>query len=376
MRIGFNLLPFNNDLAGTTVYALNIIRELLKKNSKFRFILFVNKKSKLLFHFKGVDYDIVELPFQPERKLIRIFWEQILFPVYLKKYHIDLLFSPSVAMPLFAKCKNVVCIHDLIPFFIKKKYSCLRSIYVKKITKASAKKADVVFTVSRNSQKEIIKKLNIASDKIKVTYNSINGFILKYDHRAWKIFRENHKIIGKYLLFVGTIEPGKNLINLIKGFKLLIDGDNVQHKLVIAGKKGWLFKEIFQEVKKLGLESRVVFTGYVPNEVIGLLYMNADVFILPSLYEGFGIPALEAMALGTPVIVSNVSSLPEIVGNAGVLIDPSRSEEIANAIAKIIFDSDLKDELNRKGLVQAKKFSWERSSQVIFNVFEEMSKVD
>jgi len=372
MRIGINLLPFRRRLTGTGVYAFNIINEVCLLDEKNVYYLFTNKESDGVFNYDLKNIRKVLLPFKAKNTVIRIFWEQFILPFILSKYKIDILFSPSVVSPVFSNCKNVVCIHDLIPFHIENKYTRLRSFYVKKMTKISSRKANFVLTVSKNSKKELIKYCNIPEKKINVTYNGINKKILNPDFAEWNEFRKKINLFDNYILFVGTLEPGKNLKTLIRAYKLLLEKYNIDCKLVIAGGRGWLYDEIFLEVENLHLEKKVIFTGYVPDGILGALYKNAELLVLISLYEGFGIPALEAMYFGVPVIVSNRSSLPEVVGNAGLVVDPNREDEIANAIYEVLTDSVLKTNLIKKGYSQIKKFSWRISAKVAIKTFNEV----
>lgn len=367
MKIGINLLPFRKNLTGTGVYAYNIIEEISHIDSRNEYFLFTNKESSDIFKTIKTNFITITLPFYARDTLVRIFWEQFIFPSYLKKFKIYLLFSPSDVLPILSKCKNVICIHDLIPFHIEKKYTKLRSFYIRVMTRFSAEKADKVLTVSNNSKLELQKYCRISHEKIIVTYNGVNKFILNPDNKKWENFKHDNNIPNKYILYLGTLEPGKNINTLLKAFKILKENNNISQKLVIAGDKGWLFKSIFNEVKNLKLDGQVIFPNYVSNDILGLLYKNTEIFILPSLYEGFGIPALEAMYFGAPVIVSNTSSLPEVVGEAGKLVNPHSEADIAKAIYKVLNNLSLRKNMIEKGYKQAAKFSWEKAAQITLN---------
>jgi len=372
MKIAINLLPFRKNLTGTGVYAYNIMEALGKVDPENEYILFTNKENSCIFDYLFINFRKHVFPFDSQNIFTRIFWEQLIFPFYLKKYQVDLLFSPSVVLPVFSLCKNVICIHDLIPFQISNKYTRLRSFYIKVMTRVSARKADKILAVSINSKKEIEKYCKVSDGKITVAYNGINRAILNPDQSEWERFRSEKKIPGRYILYVGTLEPGKNLITLIRSFKILKDNNEIPHKLVIAGGKGWLFDSIFIEVARQKLQAEIIFTDYVPNKVLGTLFKNAEAFILPSLYEGFGIPALEAMYFGTPVIVSNISSLPEVVGNAGKFIDPYSETNIAAVINEVLLDASLREKMIEQGYQQAAKFSWKKSARIIYDIFSEL----
>ena len=179
------------------------------------------------------------------------------------------------------------------------------------------------------------------------------------------------KFSNDYLLYVGTLQPRKNLVRAIEAFGLLKRDSTL--KFVIAGKKGWLYDEIFEKVKELNLENEVIFTGYVPDEDLPELYKNAKAFIFVSLYEGFGLPVLEAMSYGIPVLTSNTSSLPEVAGDAALLVDPENTEEIAKGMERLLTDEKLRQQLISKGKEQIKKFSWEKAAKETLQVLEEVA---
>jgi len=197
--------------------------------------------------------------------------------------------------------------------------------------------------------------------------------ILKNMENTEKI-KKKYGIEGDYVLYVGTLQPRKNLVRLIEAFNITIKHyNNKTIKLVIAGKKGWMYEEIFEKVKTLGLEKEVIFTGYVADEELPVLYKGAKCFVLVSLYEGFGFPVLEALSFGVPVVVSNVSSLPEIAGNVGVLVDPYDVKDIAQGITKVLRYSNIeRQSMIEKGLKQAKKFSWEKCAKETLEVLTEV----
>jgi glycosyltransferase involved in cell wall biosynthesis len=374
MKIGINLLPFRKNLTGTGVYALNIVEQLRFLDAENKYFLFCNKEIEQLFEFKEKNFIKIVLPVLAQNSFKRILWEQLILPVYLKKSKIDVLFTPSVAVPVLSKCKHVVCIHDLIPFHTKGKYSWIRSEYIKQITRISAKKAAKVLTVSENSKLEIQRYCQIAAEKIYVTYNGFNKKLIVIDEYQWQEFKKAHRIPNHYILFVGTLEPGKNIESLISAYGLLKRKYKFQHKLVIAGGKGWLFDSIFEQVSRLNLSRDVIFTGYVPDDILGALYSHADLFVLPSLYEGFGIPILEAMNFGVSVITSNISAMPEVAGDAAILVDPLDIEEIANAMQIILGNPGLHKEMSKKGKERAANFSWEKAAKIVYERLNECEK--
>jgi glycosyltransferase involved in cell wall biosynthesis len=218
--------------------------------------------------------------------------------------------------------------------------------------------------------------LGVPEHKVSVIYEAANPSAQQLDPAvAHRHVRERYGIADRFILFVSTIEPRKNLPTLLAAYSKLLDTYKTNARLVIAGHKGWLTEEVDAAIEKYKLGDRVCFLGSVPNEELVYLYNAARVFALPSLYEGFGLPPLEAMASGTPVIVSNVSSLPEVVGDAGLLVDPNDVEGWAVALHRVLTDDALHAGMAEKGLVRAAHFSWERAARETLGVYRKVAKV-
>ncbi|MEW9124908.1 MAG: glycosyltransferase family 1 protein, partial [Thermotaleaceae bacterium] len=240
------------------------------------------------------------------------------------------------------------------------------------IAPMSIKRAERIITDSENTKKDIIGFFPKAKDKIRVIYPGSPDFKRIEDQKHIEAVKANHKIAGKYILYMGTLEPRKNLIRLIEAYHKLVNEEKIEQKLVLAGKKGWLYNDIFSKIVELHLEEQVIFTDYISEEDKSALYSGAEVFAYPSLYEGFGLPPLEAMACGTAVVTSNISSLPEVVGNAGIYINPYDVENIAQGIYSLLINQELRRDLENKGIEQAKSFSWNRTVKQIIDVYKEI----
>lgn len=315
------------------------------------------------------------------------FWTLLRLPLALLRAQPkpDLIFSPTHYMPRFTKVTRVVTIFDL-SFLHFPQMFLKRDLYkLTKGTRYSVLNSDHILTISNFSKEDIVKNYQIKPARITVSYPG-------FDHRVYRPITDQKKIdwIKKkyqidfsYLLFIGTIQPRKNLIRLIEAFCQVIknQGDEFkQLKLVVVGKttgfgrKGWMYQEILDKPRNLGIEDRVIFTGFVPTEELPFLISGAIVLTIPSLYEGFGIPVIESMACKTPVIVSNVSSLPEVVGENGILVDPYSVEQIAQAISTIVTDKKLRTKLADQGLKQVKQFSWEKMAKDVLKIFENLGE--
>ncbi|BDU23576.1 glycosyltransferase family 1 protein [Flavobacterium sp. GSB-24] len=331
--LGINLLNFNSDkLAGAGYFIKRIFYQLQLENFNKRIVIFVpnNLDVSKVFDLdcNKLDFEIVKIA-GINSFIKRIIFEQTLFISYLRK--LDYYYSPTPALPILLKVflpniKSIVTIHDLIPFYFPKKYPFFRRLYVKLITKLGAKFADTIITVSKSTKKDLISHFDISHDKIVIVYNFIPELI-----------KEEESIINKYFVTVSTIEPGKNLINIIKAFYEFQRSDKGKDFLFyICGKDGWDSKNIYSLVDELGLQDKIVFTGYLEEDKKNDLIKGSYAMIYVSFYEGFGIPPLEAMYYSKPSIVSNNSSLPEVVGLTGLLCNPNNSVEICSAMKEML----------------------------------------
>lgn len=303
-------------------------------------------------------------------------WTRIALPLalYTAKIKPDLFFSPTHYIPRFSPIKRVVTIFDLAYLHYPEMYKKDDYWKLNNWSKFSIENADKIITISNFCKQDIIKEYKISKDKITLAYPGYDAEIFRQiqDKNEIQKVVDKYQIQGKYIIYIGTIQPKKNLIRLIEAFK---DIDDL--KLVIVGKttgqgkQGWKFEEILKRPSELGIEDKVIFTGFVPTEDLPYLLNGAEAFILPSLYEGFGIPVVEAMVCGTPVIVSNVASLPEVAGKAGLFFDPLSVDQITQAIRTITTDKKLNLKKSKECLIQAKNFSWKNMAKIVLKVFKE-----
>lgn len=304
-------------------------------------------------------------------------WTRIALPLALfkAKEKPDVIFSPTHYIPRFSpkSIKRVVTIFDLSYLYFPQMFTKKDLYQLKNWTEYSIKNANHIVTISQASKKDIMKNYHRKKDDITVAYPGYKSELMKPIKDPEKVEKilKKYNIDFPYVIFIGTIQPRKNLLRLIEAFKNI---DNV--KLVVVGKikgegrQAWMFDEILNKPKELKIEDKIVFVGFVSDEdMVGLLN-GATAFILPSLYEGFGIPVVDALGCGVPVIVSNVSSLPEVVGDAGLLVDPNSVDQIEQAIRVISTDKKLHDKLAKKGLERAKRFSWRKMGKEVVKVLE------
>lgn len=304
-------------------------------------------------------------------------WTRIALPLYLytTKQGPDLFFSPTHYIPRFSPVKRLVTIFDLSFLHFPEMFDKKDLWQLTNWTKFSVENADHIITISNFSKQNITDQYKVDKNRITVAYPGFNKEIFHPISNSSKIKQTLHKygIKGAYIIYIGTIQPRKNLVRLIEAVSK-IDGLN----LIIAGKtegegrKGWMYEETLDVPKELEIEDRVKFLGFVPSEDLPYLLTGAIAFIQPSLWEGFGIPVLEAMACGVAVIVSNVSSLPEVVGGAGLTFDPYSIDQIEQAIRVIISDKKLRQKLSKASLIQSQKFSYDKMAKTILKSFEQL----
>lgn len=309
--------------------------------------------------------------------LYRLLWNFISIPYRLffgKQSDITHFFNFHV--PPGVSGKTVSIVHDMaykaFPETVRFKTKIMLDLSLKR----SCRRADRILTVSEFSKRELMKYLSIPEERITVVPNGVDleRFRTNINESIVEKARKAYNIPKDYLLYLGTLEPRKNIERLIEAYAILRAEVGDIPALVLAGRKGWMYDSIFEKVNSLGLAQNVIFTGYVADGDAPPLLRGAMAFVFPSLYEGFGMPPLEAMACGTPVLTSDCSSLPEVVGDAAVLVDPYSVEDIAAGMKKLTEDKALRHTLSQKGLIRAKQFSWTRSAKIVMGVYEELLK--
>ncbi|MBI5122418.1 glycosyltransferase family 4 protein [Candidatus Roizmanbacteria bacterium] len=303
-------------------------------------------------------------------------WTQWRLPLdlFLHRPRPDVFFSPTHYAPRFSPVPTVVSVMDLSYLFFSEMFNKPDLLQLKSWTKYSVMKASKVLTISNSSRDDIIKEYELPKDKVVVTYPGIKDVTSLMPHiYSMNELKAKYGLSDNFVLFVGTLQPRKNITRLIKAFAKVKSDKDLD--LVIIGRKGWLYEEILQAPEKLGIAERVKFLDNVDDDELPFFYKNARCFVLPSLYEGFGLPVLEAMKQNCPVITSNISSLPEAGGDACLYVDPEDIDDIAQKITQLVFDNDkLRKELIEKGKAQVKKFSWEKTAKETLKVLEEVAK--
>ncbi len=339
MRIAIDTQTTLGQKSGFGFYVENLTRALQKVDHQNEYFLIKPASEK--------DFST------PERWL----WDQLKFPKLAQKNQVDLLHQPCFSAPVFYSGKVVVTCHDLISVFFPQNLPLFSRLFYSRWMPYSYRAADIIIASSEHTKKDIMALLSIPESKIRVIHLAVSSDYKPVKSKAkLRKVQNKFKLGEKYFLFVGTLEPRKNLPFLVRAFALAVR-DGLEANLVITGKKGWYYDGLFGLVDELDLKNRVIFTGYVDEVDKPTLYSGALALVFPSLYEGFGFPPLEAMACGTPVVSSSTSSLPEVVGQAGILLPPIDERVWAKNMIKISRDKSLAKTLSEIGLRQAKKFS-------------------
>lgn len=311
---------------------------------------------------------IIRSPIKSPRTKKGWFWTQLRLSYEMIFNRPDILFIPSHAMPLIHPKKTVITLHDIGFLKFSKAYNPLARTYHRLSSWFAAKFAWKILAPSEFTRKEIIETYKISSEKIFAIHlaPSLDFSVEKPPEEILK----KYEISKPYFLFVGRVEEKKNVSGLLQAFEILAKNPQINHNLVFAGMSGFGFERIEEKIKNSEIKERIKITGFVKDKDLPILYKNAEALILPSFYEGFGIPVLEAFSCGIPAIVANASSLPEVACNAAILIDPKNPEEIAKAMEKIL-DAETRRILIEKGIARAKEFSWRQTAEKTWEVFSE-----
>lgn len=301
--------------------------------------------------------------------------EQFSLPARLLTRRLDLFHEPHYVLPPLVPCRAVVTIHDCIhlmfPQYLPNR---MAYAYARGSLWAAAKRAEGIFTVSETSKADILRYCDVPADRIVVVYNAIDDrFAVAPADEAVRRARERYQLDGPFALYAGNIKPHKNIERLIDAFDLVRRSGFERLELLVIGDQISKYPRLRRAVDKHKLHKHVRFLGFVPDDTLAALYRLATVFVFPSLYEGFGLPPLEAMASGTPVVTSNRSSLPEVVGDAAVLVDPYSAPSIAEGIQRVLSDASLRRTLSERGLARARQFSWEASVRRILEVYMDVA---
>lgn len=376
MKIGIEARKlYSHDKHGMDVVALELVRHIPVLDSENEYIVFTQP-----------GYDRVTLPQVPNLHVVVLplvpvsLWEQVILPLAVARHGCDMLHCTGNTAPVFTNVPMILTLHDILYLENNRAirnastiFQKIRNSYCRYVVPKVVRKTDMIITVSKYQERVIKMHLNIVGERIKTIYNGVSDhFHLSCDsHKAQEI-KEKYQLPSKFILFLGSNDPKKNSARVILAYKQFLEITNLKTPLVIADISENKLTKLLAAAKAEHIRPHIISTGYVPNADISVFYTLASVFLYPSMKESFGIPILEAMASGTPVITSNTSAMPEIAENAAFIVDPFDSLSIAKAMGQILEHDILRDNLIKKGLLQAQKFSFRRMAEEVLLVYKDV----
>ena len=369
MRIAIDARKLRDFGIGT--YIRNILIELSRLDRDTEYVVLCRPDDVESGDVLGRNFRMV-----PETAPTYSIAEQIKIPLALAREGVRLVHEPHYVLPPAIRCRSVVTIHDCIHLMFPQYLpSRLAHVYAKGSMWSATRKADRILTVSEASKRDILRLFNVRPEKVVVVYNAIDErFLAPANAERMDLVRQRYQLDDPFVLYVGNIKPHKNIERLIDAFGRARHQGPDNLKLVIIGDEISKYPALRQSVHKHKLDKHVRFLGFQPQETLAAFYRLARAFVFPSLYEGFGLPALEAMACGAPVVTSNVSSLPEVAGGAALLVDPYDSEAIANGIVRAVTDDAMRADLIARGYERARSFSWTQSVRKIHDIYMEVAR--
>lgn len=360
------MLRHINELGGIVVYTKNIIENLLEIDQENEYVFIYNNPSLIGTYskYKNVKEIAINIP----NKLL---WDQIGVPKVVKSEKIDIIFNPKLSIPMFAPCKKIFTMPGLEQFALPNIFKWYDRMYFRTMTPLFCHRANAIIVMTNTGKNDMIKYLKVNGNKIEVIYGSYHKrFQVINDQEGLMAIKQKYNLPEKYILFVGGLTPLKNFSNIIKAFKII--KEKIPVKLVIAGFKRWKYAKDIELIKKLNLQKDIITLGFVWDEDLPYLYNLAQCFILPSLYEGFGIPILEAQACGCPVVTSKTGCTPEVSGGAALLVNPYNYKEIAQAVYDVLNNKDLREKLIADGLENVKNYSWQKAAEKTLQLFKKV----
>ncbi len=344
--------------AGIHGYIVELLQRLPLADARIRYTALAGPPSSSLIG----QMRVCQARWPTSRPAVRIIWEQLAQPIVAARERFNLLHGLAFVAPLICPCPTVVTVHDLSFALFPEFFRGANSVYLRLFTRISCRRAVRIIAVSENTRADVIRLYGVPGERIEAIPHGVDSAFRPRPSAEVAEFRRARSLPEHFILFVGTLEPRKNLGRLVEAFARVRASAN-DLRLVLVGGKGWYYDPIFSAVERLNLQDSVIFAGYVPNSDLPMWYNAADAFAFPSHYEGFGMPVLEAMACGTPTVTSLASSLPEVAGDAALMVPPDDIHALADALYRTLTDTTLRQELRAKGIARAALFTWEETAR-------------
>lgn len=366
-RIGMDGTPLLGQRSGVGYYTGNLLAALAHETPEWQYLLYSNRPLRPLEPDLNGAVEIDS--YFPQSRWL---WMQMVLPRAIRRNPPQLFHFPNALAPLWQPSPFVLTIHDASLFVYGQYHPWARHLTVRLLLPLVARRADAIITVSHHARAELVRVLGLPPEKIHVVYEAAaSHFAPVTDPARLAAVRHKYRLPETFLLYVGTLEPRKNLLRLARAVACLRE-EGVDVPLIMAGPQGWMMSDFQREVARLGMLDRIRYLGYLPLPDLPVLYSLATVFVFPSLYEGFGLPPLEAMACGTPVLTSNRSSLAEVCGDAACLVDPEDVASISDGLRCLLGDAALRAELSRRGRQRVQRFSWEHAARKTAAVYRQV----
>ncbi|NJM09083.1 glycosyltransferase family 4 protein [Candidatus Gracilibacteria bacterium] len=366
MRVAFDITAIDERPSGVGNYALELFVHLLAARNTHEYLPLSNRGSyPARLPVACTDYRL------PPRVPSRMLWMQCVLPLHLRQLQPQLCHYTNSIGPLMSPCPYVLTIHDMTLSLLPHLHPWRKQLFVRPIVALAARRAARVITVSEHARRDIVRLLHLQPERVSVTYEAAAPEFRPMATTEIQRVRTAYGLNEPYILYVGTIEPRKNLLRLIRAWHSLYRRGHIAQQLVIVGARGWHNSTLYREVAALDPGAALRFTDYVPQHDLPALYSGADAFVFPSLYEGFGLPVIEAMACGTPTLISHAAALVEVADDAALRCDAYDVEAIAAALDQLLCDHALRDALRQRGLQRAADLSWARTAEQTAQVYAE-----
>ena len=376
-RIGLNAhllnLRGNYRSAGINWYIFHLLQN-LSTIPDFDYTIFLSDRMAKDY-MGGLSFCQSRLP--THQPFVRIAWEQFVQPFAIRHERVDLLHALAFAGPVVISIPWIVTVYDLSFMRYPQSFNFANRTFLAWAVGNSVRRANHIIAISESTRRDLISIFHARPDRVSVVYCGTDPVFARTRSAAELAeYRTRRGLPDRFILHVGTIEPRKNIARLVRAFARAKRDPRLPHKLVLIGARGWKYTDVDQAIEQENLKGEVIFADYVPQDELPLWYRAAELFVYPSLYEGFGMPPLDAMASGTPVVTSNAASLPEVVGDAGLQVAPDDQTALADAIVRALTEPGLREQMIARGLVQASHFSWARAAQETAALYHTTLKAD
>jgi len=379
MKIGITTFGGDGGKSGISQYIINILREFAALENRPDFEVIVYEDEKELFVPDPDSMSTICFGDSLRSPVANIAWHQFSLPKLCRKQKYDMLFLPAGnrRLPVSLPCPSVGTVHDFSSIHVEGKYDPARMFYIKRVLPFLARRLTRVLTVSESSKRDIVEYAGVPEERVTVTPLAADNqvYFPRDGADCLKRIGPKYDIRSPYILYISRIEhPGKNHAGLVRAFSILKETEDIPHQLVLAGSDWDRAEAVHRVAEESAYTDDIVFTGFAPNDDLPDLYCGAELFVFPSLYEGFGLPVLEAMTCGVPVACSNISSIPEVIGDTGILFDPYDDESIAEAMRRLLTDPDLLNDCRNRGLERARQYTWSATAALTLKVLREAAE--